>query len=137
TASTALQGLTDAVLYLVRYPFECNEQLASRVLAIAALRDVLNAFQAEGMPSEKELHAFVAKDIERLAARQHSSGGWDFWRKDRRPDPYVSAHVSHALVRAREKGYPVSKALLAQAFRYLDGVHGQIPGWYSKESRWT
>jgi uncharacterized protein YfaS (alpha-2-macroglobulin family) len=40
TSSTALQALTDAVLYLVGYPFECAEQLSSRVLAVAALRDV-------------------------------------------------------------------------------------------------
>jgi alpha-2-macroglobulin len=44
TSSTALQALTDAVLYLVSYPFECSEQLASRILAVAALRDVLTAF---------------------------------------------------------------------------------------------
>lgn len=137
TSSTALQGLTDAVLYLVRYPFECNEQLSSRILAIAALRDVLSAFQVEGMPSEKELHDFVVKDLERLAGRQHYSGGWDFWRKDRRPDPYVSAHVAHALVRAKEKGYPVSKEVLRKAFQYLDGVHGHIPHWYSQQSRWV
>jgi alpha-2-macroglobulin len=137
TSSTALQGLTDAVLYLVRYPFECNEQLASRVLAIAALRDVLTAFQVEGMPKEKELHDFVKKDIERLAGRQHWSGGWDFWRKDRNPDPYVSAHVAHALVRAKEKGYPVPNEVLRQAFSYLDNIHGHIPSRYSKDSRWV
>ncbi len=50
TSSTALQALTDAVLYLVAYPFECAEQLSSRVLAVAALRDVLKAFDAQGLP---------------------------------------------------------------------------------------
>ena len=48
TSSTALQALTDAVLYLVAYPYECSEQLASRILAVAALRDVLTAFKAAG-----------------------------------------------------------------------------------------
>ena len=38
TSSTQLQALTDAVLYLQTYPFDCNEQIASRVLAIASLR---------------------------------------------------------------------------------------------------
>jgi alpha-2-macroglobulin len=33
--------LTDAVLYLVSYRYECTEQLAARILAVAALRDVL------------------------------------------------------------------------------------------------
>jgi alpha-2-macroglobulin len=50
TSSTALQALTDAVLYLVAYPYDCSEQIASRILAIAALRDVLTAFEAEGLP---------------------------------------------------------------------------------------
>jgi len=36
TSSTALQALTDAVLYLVSYPFDCSEQISSRILAIAA-----------------------------------------------------------------------------------------------------
>src|SRR6185295_11502929 len=44
TVSTNLQALTDALLYLVRYPYECAEQRASRVMAIAALRDVLTSF---------------------------------------------------------------------------------------------
>jgi alpha-2-macroglobulin len=57
TSSTALQALTDAVLYLVQYPFDCTEQIASRILAVAALRDVLTAFQAEGLPSPAELEA--------------------------------------------------------------------------------
>ena len=66
TSSTALQGLTDAVLYLTRYPYECNEQVASRVMAIAALKDVLGAFKAEGLPKPEELVASVAKDMDRL-----------------------------------------------------------------------
>ncbi len=55
TSSTALQALTDAVLYLVSYPFECSEQLSSRILAVAALRDVLTAFEADGLPSPAEM----------------------------------------------------------------------------------
>ena len=57
TSSTQLQALTDALLYLVKYPFECNEQIASRVIAIAALRDVLQAFKAKDLPSPAALEA--------------------------------------------------------------------------------
>lgn len=63
TSSTALQALTDAVLYLVQYPYDCSEQIASRLLAIAALRDVLSAFQAEELPDPVELEAVVEQDI--------------------------------------------------------------------------
>ena len=40
TSSTALQALTDALMYLYSYPYECSEQMASRILGIAALRKV-------------------------------------------------------------------------------------------------
>lgn len=135
TASTALQGLTDAVLYLVRYPFECNEQLSSRMLAIAALKDVLGAFQAPGLPPKSVLIATVAADIERLGQRQHWSGGWDWWRKDRTPDPFVSVHVAHALVRAKAKGFKVPQGILDGALRYLRAIKSHFPPWYSENSK--
>src|SRR5262245_15038613 len=65
TASTNLAALTDAVLYLVRYPFECAEQRSSRILGIAALKDVLAAFHAKELPSVSAMQASVASDIER------------------------------------------------------------------------
>src|SRR6266481_2412199 len=55
TASTNLQALTDAMLYLVHYPFECAEQRSSRILAIAALRDVLIAFHTKDMPTAAQM----------------------------------------------------------------------------------
>src|SRR5205823_14189288 len=81
TSSTELQALTDAVLYLVAYPFECSEQLSSRVLAIAALKDVLTAFKAKEMPSPEEMKAAVARDIKRLQGMQNDDGGFAFWRR--------------------------------------------------------
>src|SRR5690606_23591593 len=55
TSSTQLQALTDAFLYLVSYPYDCAEQISSRILAVAGLRDVLSAFKADGLPSPREL----------------------------------------------------------------------------------
>ncbi|HZG44088.1 MAG TPA: alpha-2-macroglobulin family protein, partial [Longimicrobium sp.] len=62
TSSTALHELTDAFLYLVKYPYQGSEQIASRLLAVAALRDVLTGFRAEGLPPAQELADSVARD---------------------------------------------------------------------------
>ncbi|MEK7833819.1 MAG: alpha-2-macroglobulin family protein, partial [Acidobacteriota bacterium] len=59
TSSTQLQALTDAVIYLANYPYDCAEQISSRVLAIAALKDVLGAFDAKGLPPAETLIASV------------------------------------------------------------------------------
>ena len=104
-SSTAVQALTDALLYLWAYPFECAEQISSRVLAVAALRDVLTAFQAEGLPPAAEIEAAMARDIERLRGLQDSNGGFAFWRRGDHTWPYISIHVAHALQRAKDKGF--------------------------------
>jgi alpha-2-macroglobulin len=128
-SSTALQSLTDAVLYLRTYPFEGAEHIASRVLAVAALRDVLSAFAAEGLPSPDELVAGTQRDIADLVARQMPDGGWTFWRGGTRTDPFVSVHVAHALVRARERDFDVPPAALQQAARYLNDIDRQLERW--------
>jgi uncharacterized protein YfaS (alpha-2-macroglobulin family) len=137
TSSTALQGLSDAVLYVVRYPFDCNEQIASRLLTIAALRDVLAAFSAEGLPKPEVLEKTVALDVQKLADRQNWSGGWDHWKRDRQPNPFVSVHVAHALVRAKSKGYKVPDQVLNSALAYLAAIRQRFPAHYPAEVRRT
>jgi uncharacterized protein YfaS (alpha-2-macroglobulin family) len=99
TSSTALQALTDAVLYLVAYPFECSEQLASRILAVAALRDVLTAFKAEGLPTPQEMELAVQRDI---APAKITERRWRLLLAAMAGfDPVLnSIHVAHALQRA-------------------------------------
>ena len=137
TASTALQALTDAVLYLVAYPFECAEQLSSRVLAVAALRDVLKAFDAQGLPKPEEIEAAAKRDLDRLQALQNADGGFGFWRRGDESWPYLSVHVAHALVRARDKGFAVPAPMLDRARTYLRDVERHIPGWYPRDVRET
>ncbi len=134
-SSTQLQALTDAFLYLQTYPFECNEQLASRLLSVAALKDVLGAFEAEGLPSQAEIDATMRADVERLARRQNPDGGWAFWRRGDEGWPYLGVHVTHALVRARDAKLPIDARSLDRALDYTRAIETHIPRWYSPESR--
>jgi uncharacterized protein YfaS (alpha-2-macroglobulin family) len=111
TSSTALQALTDAVLYLVSYPYECSEQLASRVLAISALRDVLTAFQAQGLPAPADMEAAVTRDITRLQGMQNDDGGFPTWARGDDSNPFDTIHVAHALYRAQTKGFTVPQTM--------------------------
>ena len=137
TSSTAMQALTDAVIYLVRYPFECAEQLSSRILGIAALRDVLTAFEADELPSVQELEKTVAADLDLLKRRQNPDGGFGFWRRGQESWPWVSIHAAHAMARADLKGYTVDPGMRQRALSYLRTIDSHIPSWYSVESRRT
>ncbi len=135
TSSTALQSLTDSVLYLVSYPFECSEQLASRIMGVAALRDVLTAFQAQGLPSPQAMQRFVQRDIDRLQQLQNDDGGFPIWTKGKESVPYYSIHVTHALQRAKMKGFTVPDDMLARARDHLRQIENYYPSWYTPYTR--
>lgn len=137
TSSTALQALTDAVLYLVSYPYGCSEQMASRILGIAALRDVLTAFKADELPSPKEMEAAVQLDIERLKGLQNSDGGFPYWRRGQDSIPFNTIHVAHALQRAKLKGFTVPEEMQDNALNYLRQIEDHYPYWYSQRTRQT
>ncbi|HQJ51548.1 MAG TPA: alpha-2-macroglobulin family protein [Anaerolineae bacterium] len=137
TSSTALQALTDAVLYLVQYPYECSEQLASRILAVAALRDVLTAFKAKGLPAPEELVKAVNRDIELLVSLQNDDGGWPVWQKGRDSWPFYSIHATFALIKAKEKGFTVPEKTLSAAIQHLRDIERHYPSWYPEDLRNT
>ncbi|MBC7236434.1 MAG: hypothetical protein H5T69_11390, partial [Chloroflexi bacterium] len=137
TSSTALQALTDAMIYLVSYPYECSEQLASRILAVAALRDVLGAFEAEGLPSADEIERAVTRDIDALRGMQNSDGGFPIWRRGKPSWPFHTIHVAHALARARQKGYAVPQEMTDRALAFLRNIESHYPSTYSKQVRDT
>ncbi|HEY0195235.1 MAG TPA: DUF6049 family protein, partial [Kofleriaceae bacterium] len=137
TASTNLQALTDAMLYLVHYPFECAEQRSSRILAVAALKDVLAAFHAKDMPSSAEMTASVTADLERLSQMQNSDGGFAFWDRNYPSVPYLSVYVASALGRARDKGFAVPANIIASALGYLRNIESYYPSYYGQDVRWS
>ncbi|MCD9186257.1 MAG: MG2 domain-containing protein [Pyrinomonadaceae bacterium] len=135
TSSTQLQELTDAFIYLQNYPFECSEQRSSRVLSVAALRDVLGAFQAKDLPSKEAIEAKMQADIAELKKLQHKDGGFSFWRSDDESIPYVTVHVAHALARLRLKNYEVPNEMLEKLRDYLENIESKYTSYYETETR--
>jgi len=137
TSSTALHALTDAVIYLVSYPYESSEQLASRILGVAALRDVLSAFESEELPSPEEMEEVVQADIENLAGLQNNDGGFPIWRRGQDSFPFHTIHVAHALARAENKGFAVPEEMKQWVLEYLRDIETVYPHWYSQRTRQT
>ncbi|MEO1334794.1 MAG: hypothetical protein AAFV29_04090, partial [Myxococcota bacterium] len=135
TASTQLQSLTDAFLYLQRYPYECSEQLSSRIISVVALRDVLSAFATKDMPSAQAIEAAMKRDIAELSERQTYDGGWEFWSDHRRAWPFTSVHVMHALVRAQGQNIEVPEDVMQDGVNYLKKIGRRFPKAYPKSVR--
>ncbi len=118
-ASTQLQSLVDAYWYLYRYPYECAEQRSSRMLATAAIYDVLEAFGTVGRPDRKEIDQQLANDVKRLLKDQRADGGWGYFG-GMESDPYVTMQVMSALAAHKARGPGLTKAI-TYVTGYVDG----------------
>ncbi|MCB8980389.1 MAG: hypothetical protein H6657_23510 [Ardenticatenaceae bacterium] len=137
TSSTALQALTDAVIYLTEHRYDSSDEYASRILTIAALRDVLTAFDAEGLPAPGEMEMAVVRDIEALQGLQNPDGGFPVWERNRDSYPFHTVHVAHALVVASRKGFAVPAQMQANVQSYLQNIENYYPYWYGQRVRWA
>jgi uncharacterized protein YfaS (alpha-2-macroglobulin family) len=137
TSSTALQALTDAVIYVNEYEYNSSDAAASQILSIASLRDVLGAFDAKDMPTEAEMDQSVRDAIDTLVGLQNGDGGFPYWSRGRESVPYNSVHVVHALAVARARGFEVPSDTMDRALIYVRDIENFYPTWYSQLSRDT
>jgi uncharacterized protein YfaS (alpha-2-macroglobulin family) len=141
TSSTRLQELTDAFIYLCDYPFESSESIASRIIAISAMQDVLKAFKAKDLPSDEAIRAKIEQDIKILKSRQRYDGSFGIWSREeeRFKYPFLTVHVAHALIRAKAKGYDVPEDMLKKAMSYVKDIEDKFDEWHKRlpKLRWT
>ncbi len=137
TSATEVQSLTDAFLYEIDYPYDCSEQLASQILTVAALGDVLREFKAEGVPTPEVLKRDTEARLAVLLGRMRPDGGVKLWPNSRDLDPFVSAHVGHALAAAREAGLKVPQldTKIAASLNLLKNIEAHIPKAYGPRER--
>ncbi|CAF1355694.1 unnamed protein product [Rotaria sp. Silwood1] len=129
TSSTALASLTDAIIALYTYPYECSEQISSRLLGIQSLWDVLQAFKSKDLPEVSEVKTKLESDMKKLKGRQYSNGGFGYWTNqyNSNADPFMSVHVAHCLVVVEQKKvFSADYDMLNNALRYLENIEQEI-----------
>ena len=78
-STTQISVLTDALVYLYSYKFECAEQLSSKILGFLPVIDVLEAFNCPQIPSRDSIEEFMEISLDRLKKKQALNGGFGFW----------------------------------------------------------
>ncbi|MGI9031628.1 MAG: alpha-2-macroglobulin family protein, partial [Ilumatobacteraceae bacterium] len=137
TSSTTLQALTDAVLYLTEYRYASSDGLASQLLAISSLRDVLDAFDSPKLPSGDEIDAAMDGYIGELTAMQNDDGGFPYWLRGRRSEPFNTIQAAHALLVAHDAGYAVPADAIDRAVGVLGVIEQFFDPQLDEQARWT
>ncbi|MDP4002790.1 alpha-2-macroglobulin [Methylobacterium sp. NEAU K] len=117
-AASALPGLDVPALLqaLDRYPYGCSEQVVSRAMPLLYVNRLaaLDKLALDAGVDER-----VREAIERLLARQDSSGDFGLWSAQGSGDVWLDAYVTDFLTRARERGFAVPQGAFAQALDRL------------------
>ena len=125
-SASALTTLTDAFLHVWRRPHVCSEQIASRILAAAALHDVLSAFASDEFPAPHVIDATMQQDLEALQMLQHHKGGFPIWERNGEIWPYHSVHAAHALARAYRSACAVPGVMIERSLNYLRNIENDV-----------
>ena len=135
--TTPLAVLAGTYRWLSVYPFDCSEQIADELIAIAALYRAGPGVQLPGLTRERA-RAEVMEGVAILSARQRPDGGIGLWSADDWTTPWISAYAGEALLAARDAGVPVRDSVIGRLGNYLfrsaherKPIQAPIASWYS------
>ncbi len=135
TSSTAMQALTDAVVYMEEYEYDSADAYASRIIALTSLRDVFSAFGGEGVPTAARVDARIRNDIKALINLQRNDGGFGRWTREGDEQPYSSVQATEALVLAKLAGFAVSDGARNGALAYTRDIESHFPKEWGAQQR--
>ncbi|MCX2742666.1 carboxypeptidase-like regulatory domain-containing protein [Mangrovivirga sp. M17] len=96
-----LEVFEDEAIGVSNYRYLCNEQIASKIKSLLALKKI-NDYQEKEFKYDSKINKLVKK----LMNNQKASGFWGWWKNS--PETiWISMHVIEALHQAQEEGYNV------------------------------
>ena len=117
-ASTPWTRLVPAVSYLMDYPHGCIEQTSSRIIGLAAIRNIAK----EGYFKEfslEEVDIYLKKGLEHLLRMQLTSGGFSYWTSEPSVSWWGTQYAVYALTVLKESGYEFDQSYLNNALDYV------------------
>ena len=136
SSATLAVFLSDALNYLVQFPYGCSEQVASKLNAIAVVKRGLNLpniaekFNLEKIKyqdREYTIEEAVQIGLAELYNNQQYDGGFAFWRRGE-SNFFVTLHVVETLNNLSLAGFEINKNSLNRGSRYLaDRIKSRLP----------
>ncbi|MFH1423355.1 MAG: alpha-2-macroglobulin family protein, partial [Candidatus Nealsonbacteria bacterium] len=129
SSATLAVFLSDALNYLLGFPYGCSEQVASRLDAIAIVQKGMNLpnladkFELEKIKYQNKEYTTaeaVEMGLAELYNNQREDGGFSYWQGGR-SDFYLTLHVVDTLYNLSSAGFAINQNSLTRASNYLYG----------------
>jgi len=127
TSATLAVFLSDALNYLLQFPYGCSEQISSKLRGIAVVKRALNVpnliekFKLEKIKygdKEYSLDEVVQIGLQKLYNNQTLDGGFSWWGKGE-SDFHLTLYVVETLNLLSQAGFNINKNSLERALNYL------------------
>jgi uncharacterized protein YfaS (alpha-2-macroglobulin family) len=127
TSATLAVFLSDALNYLLQFPYGCSEQISSKLKGIAVVKRALNVpnliekFKLEKIKygdKEYSLDEVVQIGLQKLYNNQTLDGGFSWWGKGE-SDFHLTLYVVETLNLLSKAGFNINKNSLERALNYL------------------
>lgn len=100
--NSVIPVLTDEIVRLKNYEYDCNEQLASKLKALL-LEQQVKAYYGQKKEYDRNINSIIKK----LNANKKTNETWGWW-KNSDEELWISLHIVDALIKAEKQGYKVS-----------------------------
>ncbi len=130
SSATLAVFLSDALNYLMAYPYGCSEQIASKLDSIAIVKKGLNLknigdkFELEDIEFDGRkwtIDEVVEIGLVRIYENQKSNGGFAYY-PDGDPSIYLTLHITNTLKDLKDAGYEINDNSLKRAFVYINNT---------------
>jgi uncharacterized protein YfaS (alpha-2-macroglobulin family) len=137
--NTIVRDLEGSLAYLETYPYDCAEQMTSKILPLLLCKDVFKK-KAAGFPTDSLIREKVIAYLRGLPeyATAWRGYGFSYWKGGVEESPSLTAYVLFALHRAMDCGYGVENDMLLSCYnglyRYLrDPESRKEYDWYARQ----
>jgi uncharacterized protein YfaS (alpha-2-macroglobulin family) len=124
--------MTDALKYMVTYPYGCSEQLASSLSTIGSLTSALTLPNVEGefdtITHEGKTYSVddvVANGLKKIYEAQTYSGGFSYY-KGLQPNLSLTMHVVLALDILKKAGYEIRGSVIENALKFVESETSRL-----------
>jgi len=107
----ALDVLMDNSYRLIRYSYQCNEQMASKLIGLLTAEAINKMLGTEKRIEQRE----AGRLIRQLNNNRNENGLWGWWGKSE-TEPWISLHILDAMRMAKDQGYDIG----SHATTYID-----------------
>lgn len=97
--TTPINIFLEEIARVADYPYDCNEQMASKVKMLLARKSIYSTL-GKRSNDDKQIRSLIGK----LVKNQNADGLWGWWNKDG-SEIWISQQVIGALTRAEAAGY--------------------------------